>query len=153
MHAFFIKNFIFHITHIFEWQVVIGEESYHQIYELSFTIYLARAALVFKSDAILALYAGNFICLLSTSSHYPLLIVSLFSMCLGLFHQKQAISGCSLLPHPVPEVDKWLQEIQNLHKVWKLTCYLGIILIWDQNFSLEMARLVFCFTIAYFRQP
>ncbi|KAF2300184.1 hypothetical protein GH714_010457 [Hevea brasiliensis] len=39
--------------------VVIGEESYHQIYELSFTIYLARAALVFKSDAILALYAGN----------------------------------------------------------------------------------------------
>ncbi|OAY51886.1 hypothetical protein MANES_04G040600v8 [Manihot esculenta] len=86
--------------------VVIGEESYHQIYELSFTIYLARAALVFKSDAILALYAGNFICLLPTSSHYPLLIVSLFSMCLGLFHQKQAISGCSLLPHPVPEVDK-----------------------------------------------
>ncbi|KAJ9178386.1 hypothetical protein P3X46_010273 [Hevea brasiliensis] len=39
--------------------VIIGEESYHQIYELSFTIYLARAALVFKSDAILALYAGN----------------------------------------------------------------------------------------------
>ncbi|KAF2322175.1 hypothetical protein GH714_008176 [Hevea brasiliensis] len=40
-------------------EVIIGEESYHQIYELSFTIYLARAALVFKSDAILALYAGN----------------------------------------------------------------------------------------------
>ncbi|XP_050235398.1 isoleucine--tRNA ligase, cytoplasmic [Mercurialis annua] len=39
--------------------VVIGEESYHNIYELSFTIYLARAALVFKSDAILALYGGN----------------------------------------------------------------------------------------------
>ncbi|EEF32620.1 isoleucine--tRNA ligase, cytoplasmic [Ricinus communis] len=39
--------------------VVIGEESYHHIYELSFTIYLARAALVFKSDAILTLYAGN----------------------------------------------------------------------------------------------
>ncbi|XP_065865633.1 isoleucine--tRNA ligase, cytoplasmic [Euphorbia lathyris] len=39
--------------------VVIGEESYHQIYELSFTIYLTRASLMFKSDAILALYSGN----------------------------------------------------------------------------------------------
>ncbi|KDP34784.1 hypothetical protein JCGZ_10564 [Jatropha curcas] len=39
--------------------VIIGEESYHQVYELSFTIYLARAALVFKSDAIVALYSGN----------------------------------------------------------------------------------------------
>ncbi|WCJ41408.1 Isoleucine--tRNA ligase cytoplasmic [Euphorbia peplus] len=39
--------------------VVIGEESYHQIYELSFTIYLSRASLMFKSDAILALYSGN----------------------------------------------------------------------------------------------
>ncbi|XP_011037059.1 PREDICTED: probable isoleucine--tRNA ligase, cytoplasmic isoform X1 [Populus euphratica] len=42
--------------------VVLGEESFHDISKLSFTIYLARPALVFKSDAILSLYgvvSGN----------------------------------------------------------------------------------------------
>ncbi|XP_011037060.1 PREDICTED: probable isoleucine--tRNA ligase, cytoplasmic isoform X2 [Populus euphratica] len=39
--------------------VVLGEESFHDISKLSFTIYLARPALVFKSDAILSLYGGN----------------------------------------------------------------------------------------------
>ncbi|KAL9380451.1 hypothetical protein Peur_026108 [Populus x canadensis] len=39
--------------------VILGEESFHDISKLSFTIYLARPALVFKSDAILSLYGGN----------------------------------------------------------------------------------------------
>ncbi|CAN1224836.1 Isoleucine--tRNA ligase, cytoplasmic [Linum perenne] len=39
--------------------VVIGEESFHGISGLSFTIYLARPALVFKSDACAELYGGN----------------------------------------------------------------------------------------------
>ncbi|KAJ6741156.1 SOLEUCYL-TRNA SYNTHETASE [Salix purpurea] len=39
--------------------VVLGEESFHDISKLSFTIYLARPALVLKSDAILSLYGGN----------------------------------------------------------------------------------------------
>ncbi|KAI5558183.1 hypothetical protein BDE02_17G022700 [Populus trichocarpa] len=42
--------------------VILGEESFHDISKLSFTIYLARPALVFKSDAILSLYgvvSGN----------------------------------------------------------------------------------------------
>uniref|UniRef100_A0A6N2MMD3 isoleucine--tRNA ligase n=1 Tax=Salix viminalis TaxID=40686 RepID=A0A6N2MMD3_SALVM len=39
--------------------VVLGEESFHDISKLSFAIYLARPALVFKSDAILSLYGGN----------------------------------------------------------------------------------------------
>ncbi|KAJ8755497.1 hypothetical protein K2173_019295 [Erythroxylum novogranatense] len=39
--------------------VVLGEESFHGISNLSFTIYLARPSLVFVSDAILALYGGN----------------------------------------------------------------------------------------------
>ncbi|KAJ6733865.1 hypothetical protein OIU74_005623 [Salix koriyanagi] len=42
--------------------VVLGEESFHDISKLSFAIYLARPALVFKSDAILSLYgvvSGN----------------------------------------------------------------------------------------------
>ncbi|KAB5515891.1 hypothetical protein DKX38_026539 [Salix brachista] len=39
--------------------VILGEESFHDISKLSFTIYLARPALVFKSDAILLLYGGN----------------------------------------------------------------------------------------------
>ncbi|KAI9193803.1 hypothetical protein LWI28_000314 [Acer negundo] len=39
--------------------VIIGEESFHGISNLSFKIYLARPALVFNSDAILALYSGN----------------------------------------------------------------------------------------------
>ncbi|KAG5226440.1 isoleucine--tRNA ligase [Salix suchowensis] len=38
--------------------VILGEESFHDISKLSFTIYLARPALVFKSDAILLLYGG-----------------------------------------------------------------------------------------------
>ncbi|KAH8484228.1 hypothetical protein H0E87_028603 [Populus deltoides] len=39
--------------------VILGEESFHDISKLSFSIYLARPALVFKSDAILSLYGGN----------------------------------------------------------------------------------------------
>ncbi|KAH8502420.1 hypothetical protein Peur_066323 [Populus x canadensis] len=39
--------------------VILGEESFHDISKLSFTIYLARPALVLKSDAILSLYGGN----------------------------------------------------------------------------------------------
>ncbi|TXG72868.1 hypothetical protein EZV62_001447 [Acer yangbiense] len=39
--------------------VIIGEESFHGISNLSFKIYLARPALMFNSDAILALYSGN----------------------------------------------------------------------------------------------
>ncbi|KAG6741377.1 hypothetical protein POTOM_054611 [Populus tomentosa] len=47
---------------IFRTKVILGEESFHDISKLSFTIYLARPALVFKSDAILSLYgvvSGN----------------------------------------------------------------------------------------------
>lgn len=39
--------------------VVIGEESFHGISNLSFKISLTRPALVFNSDSILALYSGN----------------------------------------------------------------------------------------------
>ncbi|KAL9377564.1 hypothetical protein Peur_028899 [Populus x canadensis] len=39
--------------------VILGEESFHDISKLSFAIYLARPALVLKSDAILSLYGGN----------------------------------------------------------------------------------------------
>ncbi|XP_038715850.1 isoleucine--tRNA ligase, cytoplasmic-like isoform X2 [Tripterygium wilfordii] len=39
--------------------VILYEESYHGIYNLSFTITLARPALVFNSETILALYAGE----------------------------------------------------------------------------------------------
>uniref|UniRef100_A0A2P2LGE7 Isoleucyl tRNA synthetase n=1 Tax=Rhizophora mucronata TaxID=61149 RepID=A0A2P2LGE7_RHIMU len=39
--------------------VVLGEESFHGIYDFSFAIYLARPALVFESAAILTLYEGN----------------------------------------------------------------------------------------------
>lgn len=39
--------------------VVLAEESYHGISNLSFTIILARPALVFNSDAIAALYGGS----------------------------------------------------------------------------------------------
>ncbi|KAH7572769.1 hypothetical protein JRO89_XS03G0009900 [Xanthoceras sorbifolium] len=39
--------------------VIIGEESFHGISNLSFKISLARPALMFNSDAILALYSGN----------------------------------------------------------------------------------------------
>ncbi|XP_038711378.1 isoleucine--tRNA ligase, cytoplasmic-like [Tripterygium wilfordii] len=39
--------------------VILGEESYHGIYNLSFTITLTRPTLVFNSEPILALYAGE----------------------------------------------------------------------------------------------
>ncbi|CAN0926680.1 Isoleucine--tRNA ligase, cytoplasmic [Linum grandiflorum] len=39
--------------------VVIGEENFHGISGLSFTIYLTRPTLVFKSDACAELYQGN----------------------------------------------------------------------------------------------
>ncbi|KAM7488581.1 hypothetical protein LguiB_026065 [Lonicera macranthoides] len=39
--------------------VVFAEESFQEVSELSFTITLARAALVFNTDAILALYTGE----------------------------------------------------------------------------------------------
>ncbi|KAA8531175.1 hypothetical protein F0562_005911 [Nyssa sinensis] len=39
--------------------VILNEESFHGISNLSFVITLARPALVFNSDAILTLYAGN----------------------------------------------------------------------------------------------
>lgn len=39
-------------------QVVFAEDSFQGVSDLSFTITLARAALVFNTDAILALYAG-----------------------------------------------------------------------------------------------
>ncbi|KAL0435307.1 UNVERIFIED_CONTAM: Isoleucine--tRNA ligase, cytoplasmic [Sesamum radiatum] len=39
--------------------VVLAEESFHGISNLSFAITLTRPALVFKSDAIVSLYAGN----------------------------------------------------------------------------------------------
>ncbi|KAK3229154.1 hypothetical protein Dsin_001035 [Dipteronia sinensis] len=39
--------------------VIIGEENFQGISNLSFKIYLARPALMFNSDAILALYSGN----------------------------------------------------------------------------------------------
>ncbi|KAI5665073.1 hypothetical protein M9H77_24396 [Catharanthus roseus] len=39
--------------------VILAEETFHGISKLSFTIKLARPVLVFKSDAILSLYAGN----------------------------------------------------------------------------------------------
>lgn len=48
----------------FEWflscktQVIIGEESFDGISNLSFKISLTRPALVFNSDSILALYSG-----------------------------------------------------------------------------------------------
>ncbi|KAB5548413.1 hypothetical protein DKX38_011819 [Salix brachista] len=58
-------------------QVVLGEESFHDISKLSFAIYLARPALVFKSDAILSLYGG-----LSLSLSLPL---SLPPSLLGIF--------------------------------------------------------------------
>ncbi|KAJ0016821.1 hypothetical protein Pint_11171 [Pistacia integerrima] len=40
-------------------QVILGEESFHGISKMSFKISLARPALAFDSDAILALYSGN----------------------------------------------------------------------------------------------
>ncbi|KAJ0018461.1 hypothetical protein Pint_11167 [Pistacia integerrima] len=39
--------------------VILGEESFHGISKISFKISLARPALAFDSDAILALYSGN----------------------------------------------------------------------------------------------
>ncbi|KAK9932607.1 hypothetical protein M0R45_019837 [Rubus argutus] len=39
--------------------VLVGEESFHGISGISFDIKLARPALVFNSDAIVALYSGN----------------------------------------------------------------------------------------------
>ncbi|KAJ0018057.1 hypothetical protein Pint_11195 [Pistacia integerrima] len=39
--------------------VILGEESFHGISKMSFKISLARPALAFDSDAILALYSGN----------------------------------------------------------------------------------------------
>ena len=39
--------------------VIIGEESFHNISNLSFKISLSRPALMFNSDAIITLYSGN----------------------------------------------------------------------------------------------
>ena len=47
--------------HWLKLQVTVAEESFHGISNLAFTITLTRPALVFNSDAILALHEGQFL--------------------------------------------------------------------------------------------